>query len=176
MRIFITMKSFFTLVLLFCASLAFGQTELPPATLPTPPAPTVNFCGQNIEVPAGCSSSSGYEVKCDKYAITWLYMDYAVMKTAPEEYAKEMKKEHKRTDMAPFECFITGKPAKGYKLSYMTEAGGMAYQLIVSGVANGQPVLVQLTLDIDPYKNEDIPPMPRQILQLAGTTQLTTAK
>lgn len=103
-------------------------------------------------------------------------MDYAVMRTAPEEFARQMKREHKRTDMVPFECYIAGKPAKGFKLSYMTDAGGMAYQLIVSGVANGQPVLVQLTLDIDPYKNEDIPALPRQIVQLTPTTQLTTAK
>jgi hypothetical protein len=164
------MKSFCTLVLLFCVSLAFGQTQN------QAPAPTVNFCGQNIELPEGCASVSPYQVTCDKYALTWVYMDYAVMKTAPEEFARQMKKEHKRTEMTPFDCYITGKAAKGYKLSYMTDAGGMAYQLIVSGVTNGQPVLVQLTLDIDPYKNEDIPAMPRQIVQLTPATQLTTAK
>ncbi|SMB98984.1 hypothetical protein SAMN00120144_3788 [Hymenobacter roseosalivarius DSM 11622] len=168
------MKSICTLVLVFCTALAFGQTKTPATT--SAPAPTVNFCGQNIEVAGGCASTSPYQVKCDKYEITWMYMDYAVMRTAPEEFARQMKKEHKKTDMAPFECYIAGKPAKGYKLSYMTEAGGIAYQLIVSGVASGQPVLVQLTLDIDPYKNEDIPALPRQIVQLSPTTQLTTAK
>ena len=174
MRIFIAMKSICTLILLFCSSLAFGQTAAPITT--STPAPSVNFCGQNLEVTEGCTSTSPYQIKCDKYDMTWIYMDYAVMKTAPEEFARQMKREHKRTDMAPFECYISGKPAKGFKLSYMTDAGGMAYQLIVSGVANGQPVLVQLTLDIDPYKNEDIPALPRQIVQLTPTTQLTTAK
>jgi hypothetical protein len=171
MSIFMAMKSFFTLVLLFCASLAFAQTEAtPPATV------KLNFCGQDLESPEGCVSQSPYQVKCDKYELTWLYMDYAVMRTAPEEFAKQMKKAHKKTDMMPFEGFILGKPAKGYKLSYVTEEGGVAYQLIVSGVANGQPVLIQLTLDIDPYKNEDIPALPRQIVQLSPATHLTTAK
>jgi hypothetical protein len=168
------MKSIFTLVLMFWAALAFAQTQAPP--LNSAPVPTVNFCGQNIEVTAGCTSTSPYQIKCDKYDLTWMYMDYAVMKTAPEEFARQMKKEHKKSDMAPFECYIAGKPAKGFKLSYMTDKGGMAYQLIVSGVASGQPVLVQLTLDIDPYKNDDIPALPRQIVQLTPTTQLTTAK
>jgi hypothetical protein len=165
------MKSFFTLALLFCASFAFAQTEAVP-----PPAAKLNFCGQDIESPKECVSQSPYQVKCDKYELTWMYMDYAVMRTAPEEFAKQIKKAHKRTDMVPFECFIVGKPAKGYKLSYVTEEGGMTYQLIVSGIANEQPVLVQLVLDIDPYRNEDIPAIARQILQLSPTAQLTTAK
>ena len=162
------MKTLFTLLLLFVTSVTFAQTETP--------ALKPNFCGRDLEVPDGCASASPFQLKCDKYELMWMYMDYAVMRTAPEAFAREMKKEHKKTDMTPFECFISGKPAKGYKLSYMMEEGGVAYQLIVAGVANGQPVLVQLTLDIDPYKNEDIPPVARQIVQLAPPVQLTTAK
>lgn len=162
------MKSFFTLLLVFVASVTFAQT--------TTSAPKPNFCGKDLEVPTGCASLSPYQLKCDKYELTWMYMDYAVMRTAPEEIARQVKKEHKKSDIMPFECFIAGKPAKGFKLSYMTEEGGVAYQLILGGVASGQPVVVQLTLDIDPYNNEDIPPVARQIVQLVPSTQLTTAK
>ena len=62
-------------------------------------------------------------------------------------------------------CYLLFNPAKGYKLSYKVD-DGTVYQLIAYGIANEQPVIVQLTLDKEPKSNEDIPEFARQMIRL----------
>ena len=42
----------------------------------------------------------------------------------------------------------------------------MGYQLLFYGVAKGQPLLVQLTMEVDPEKTADLPEVARQIVHL----------
>ncbi|GAA3994723.1 hypothetical protein GCM10022408_01420 [Hymenobacter fastidiosus] len=150
----------FSLLLLFSAvaSLAFGQS---------PAAPTrIDFCGQQYELPAGAVLESPYEVKGDKFDITLIYLNYNALSTAPAEFAKQRRKKMKGEPLQEITCFIQDSPAKAYKFGYRTEAG-MAYELIAYGVTKGQPVLVQITTDIDPYQSTDIPAFARQFVHLA---------
>ena len=126
----------------------------------------LNFCGLNVPVEAGCTPSSKNQLTCTDYQLTWMYLDFAVLKTYPEQYARQMQKKHKNTDRQPFDCFILDTPAKGFRLSYPTEQGGIAYQLIAYGIAKGQPVLIDLVLPTDPEKTADLPAAARQILRL----------
>lgn len=152
------MKKLLLLLTLVAPLLATAQTA--------PAASTVNFCGQDLTVPAGCIIDNKYQVSCQDYQMLWMYLDYRMLKEFPAVYVRQQEKKHKHTETQPLECFILETPAKGYRLSYPTEAGGMAYELIAYGTAKGQPVLVQITLPTDPDKTADLPTLARQILRL----------
>lgn len=129
------------------------------------PVNTVNFCGMDISAPTTCTTETKYQVNCQGYQLTWMYLDYKMMQEFPEQFVRQIEKKHKHTERQPLECFILDQPAKGFRLSYPTESG-MGYQLIAYGVAKGQPVMLQLTLETDPEKTADLPELPRQILRL----------
>ncbi|MBC8083609.1 MAG: hypothetical protein H7Z21_10390 [Hymenobacter sp.] len=133
----------------------YGQTTTVP----------LNFCGVPIPVAAGCTSETGYGLRCDKYELKWAYLNYQQMGPVADEAVKAEMRERKQAEKTPLEGFLLDMPAKGYRLSYLTDAG-MAYQLILYGVAKGQPVLVQLTLDLDPEKTTDLPEPARLIIRL----------
>ncbi|MDU0368827.1 hypothetical protein ACFPAF_00345 [Hymenobacter endophyticus] len=138
------------------------------AQAPAEVAPvTLNFCGVELPLESGCTSESKYQMACGNYQLTWMYLDFSLMKTYPAQFIKQAEKKHKGTEKQPFECVILdGPPAQGVRLSYPTEAGGMAYQLIVYGNAKGQPVLLDITLPIDPEKTADLPATVQKIIRL----------
>lgn len=150
------MKILLSLLLLLAPGWAVAQTA--PAS--------VNFCGLDLPLPANCSADSKYSVRSPEYQLTWMYLDYGMLRTFPEQFVQQIQKKHKHTERQPLEGFILDTPAKGFRLSYPTEEGGMAYELIAYGIAKGQPVMIQLTLATDPEKTADLPELPRQILRL----------
>lgn len=95
-----------------------------------------------------------------------MYLDYPMLKGFPDQFVRQLEKKHKHTEKQPLECFILETPAKGYRLSYPTEAGGMTYELVAYGIAKGQPVMVQVTLETDPDKTADLPALAQQIIRL----------
>ncbi|WP_345116982.1 hypothetical protein [Hymenobacter algoricola] len=139
------------------ASLACGQSPAPAAK--------VDFCGQQFEVPAGAALVSPYEVKGSDFDILLVYLNYNALRTGPAEYAQNRRKKLKGEPLQEINCFIQDAPAKAYKFGYRTESG-MAYELIAYGVTKGQPVMIQLTTDIDPYKSAEIPAFARQFVHL----------
>ena len=149
------MKALYSLrILVFIATSSFGQA--PPAK--------VDFCGQQYEVPAGATLVSSYEVRADKFDIILMYLNPADLRNgAPADYTKQRVKKIKGKELQEVACFIQGTPAKAFKYGYETEKG-MAYELLAYGVTKGQPVMIQLTLDVDPYNNVEIPEFARQFL------------
>ncbi|OWP62071.1 hypothetical protein CDA63_15970 [Hymenobacter amundsenii] len=132
-----------------------------------PAAPTPNFCGLNLPLESGYTAVSGSEITGPAYQLSWMYLDYGVMKAYPPEYIRLAKKKHKGAESAPFTCTLRGGlPVQGTRLSYATETGGMAYQYIVCGVVQGQAVLVDMTLPLDPEKTADLPGVAQQIMHL----------
>lgn len=150
---------FFLLCALPLQSQAQTSAEAPP--------PTLNFCGINLPISTGCTPVSSSELTCATYSMSWMYLDFNVLKVYPAQYIRQQEKKHKGTEKQPFECSILdGPPAQGVRLSYPTETGGMAYELIVYGTAKGQPVLIDLVLPNDPEKTADLPAVAQQILRL----------
>lgn len=132
-----------------------------------PAGPQLNFCGLSLPVESGYTAVSSSEVTGPAYQLAWVYLDYNVMRTYPPEHLRLAKKKRKNVEMAPFTCtLLGGPPAQGTRLAYPTEEGGMAYQYIVFGVAKGQPVLIDLTLPLDPEKTADLPDLVQQIMRL----------
>ncbi|RYU83221.1 hypothetical protein [Hymenobacter persicinus] len=149
------MKALFLSLLLVCsATFAFGQAD------------KVDFCGQQYAVPADASLLSPYEVKGPDFGLTLLYVNYADFRNGmPAEFLKQRMKKMKSKEMQEITCFIQEAPAKAYKFSYRTETG-MAYELLAYGVTKGQPVVIQLVTEIDPYKSAEIPAFARQFVRL----------
>lgn len=130
------------------------------------PAATINFCGVNLAVPAGCTPESSYSVRCERYELNWFYLNHGQLLPVVETMLKVEKKKHKPVEQQDFDGFILDMPAKGHRLSYTIE-GGLAYQLIFYGTAKGQPVVVQLITDVDPEKTADLPEIAQRMVRLS---------
>jgi len=88
-----------------------------------------------------------------------------MLQSVPEQFISQMAGQMKKFKKEPITCYLLDNEVKGYRISFKKD-NGAAYQLIAYGIANGQPVLVQLSLDSEPKSNEDIPEFPRQIIRL----------
>jgi hypothetical protein len=146
---------FITLFILVC-KFSFGQRRQ---------VDSLTFCFTKYKVPAGCSSETKYQVMCDNYSIVWLYMEDQMLEVIPNQLVSQMSGQLKNFKKEAITCFLVDKEVKGYKISYSKDKV-KGYQLIASGIVNGQSVLVQLSLDHDPKDNDDIPSFPRQIIRL----------
>ncbi|RSK50147.1 hypothetical protein [Hymenobacter rigui] len=158
------MKQPVQLLLALLLSIPFGCWAQAPADV----APvTLNFCGVELPVETGCTPNNKYQLTCGNYQVTWMYLDFSVMKTFPAQFIKQAEKKHKGTEKQPFDCVILdGPPAQGTRLSYPTDAGGMAYELVAYGIAKGQPVLLDIVLPTDPEKTADLPAIVQKIMRL----------
>ena len=132
-----------------------------------PAGSPLNFCGLSLPLENGYTAVSSSEVSGPAYQMAWMYLDYNVMRTYPPERVRLARKKRKNVEATPFTCtLLDGPPAQGTRLAYATETGGMAYQYIVCGVVKGQPVLLDLTLPLDPEKTADLPALVQQIMRL----------
>ena len=108
---------------------------------------TVSFCRNKYPVPTDCTAESEYQVKCDNYSMAWIYMNEQMLQSMPEQFVNQMAQQMKDLKKEPVNCYLLSKEAKGFRLSFKTKSGEKGYQHIGYGTANGQPVIVQLTLD-----------------------------
>jgi hypothetical protein len=149
---------FLFLITLLSPLLAPGQS---PAS-----AAKIDFCGRQYDLPAEATLVSPYEVKGPDFNLVLMYVNYAdIRQGLPPDFLKQHMKKLKSKEMQEMTCFIQDAPAKAYKFSYRTETG-MAYNILAYGVTKGQPVMIELTTDIDPYKSVEIPAFARQFVHL----------
>ena len=92
-------------------------------------------------------------------------MNEQMLQSMPDQFVNQMSGQMKKFKKEPITCYMLDKEVKGYKIIFKKD-NGTGYQLIAYGVANGQPVLVQLSLNNEPKTNDDIPEFPRQIIRL----------
>ena len=151
------MKQIMTILFLAATTFANGQEAKQIDSL--------SFCHNKYKAPTGCKTASEYQVQCDNYSIQWLYMNDEMFKTMPEQFVSQLAGQMKKFKKEPITPYLLDKEVKGYKISFKSDSGTQ-YQIIAYGVANGQPVLVQLSLDKEPKTNDDIPEFARQIVKL----------
>ena len=152
------MKHFLILSFLFMTACAFAQT--------TDKGDTVNFCFIKYKIPAGCKAISEYQVKCDDYSMTWIYLTPQTFQSMPDQIINQMAGQMKKFKKEPVTCYLLGNQVKGYKISFKSDQG-TGHQLMAWGLANEQLVLVQLSLDREPKTDDDIPAFPRQMIRLS---------
>jgi hypothetical protein len=152
------MKHFLAFSFLLIAMSSFGQA--------TDGADTVSFCYIKLKLPPGCKATSEYQLKCDDYSMSWIYLTPQTLQTMPDQLISQMAGQFKKFKKEQVSCYLLDNQVKGYKISYKTDQG-TAHQLIAYGFGNEQLVLVQLSLDKEAKTNEDIPAFPRQLIRLS---------
>ena len=154
------MKYILTVLLFITSVSAFGQI--------TKQVDVLNFTSKEFKVPEGCKAKSQYQVQCADYAMVWLYMNNEMLKTMPDQAVNQLSAQLKDFKKQAITVKLLGEEAKGYKTSFKNESTKKTgYQIIAYGVANGQPVLVQLSLSKEPKTNDDLPDFPKQIVRLS---------
>lgn len=151
------MKQLLTILLITTTMVVYGQASKQIDSL--------NFCNKKYKVPTECITESEYQAKCDKYLIQWLYMTNEMLETMPDQFVSQLAGQMKKFKKESITPYLLEQEVKGYKISFKSD-GKTLYQIIAYGVANGQPVLVQLSLDKEPRTNDDIPEFARQIVKL----------
>ena len=126
---------------------------------------SLSFCNRKYKTPPGCLTASEYQVKCDDYMIQWIYMNEELLKTLPDQFITQLGAQLRDFEKVSISPYLFDNEAKGYKTKFLSD-NGIYYQLIGYGIANGQPVLVQLTLYKDFMSNDDIPAFARQFIRL----------
>ena len=150
------MKTLVAIVFFLIAANVSGQTKK---------RDSVTFCYIKYAIPAGCAADSASTVKCGDWQMTWVYLNPEMLQSFTDQLVSQMAGRFKKFKEEPITCYLLDHPAKGYRLSFQKE-GGTVHQLIAYGFANEQPVFVQVSLDKDPYSNEDIPAFARQMITL----------
>jgi hypothetical protein len=156
---FIRMKSIFTSILSLLAAVTIAQTSAK--------SDTVKFCYIKYALPAGCSATSESQVKCDDYSMSWIYLSYSQLQSVPGQTIDNLSHQLKKFKKEAIACYLLDAPVKGYKINYKTDQGTV-YQLMAYGVANEQPVILQLILNKEPKSNDDIPAFARQIIRFSN--------
>ncbi|MBP9883844.1 MAG: hypothetical protein KBF32_10595 [Chitinophagales bacterium] len=151
------MKQILTILFLATTTIAYGQTSKQIDSL--------SFCHNKYKAPTGCKTESEYQLQCNDYSIQWLYMNDEMLKTMPDQFVSQLAGQMKKFKKKPITPLLLEKEVNGYKISFKSDSG-TSYQIIAYGIANGQPVLVQLSLDKEPKTNDDIPEFARQIVKL----------
>jgi len=152
------MKHFLICSFLFVAVSSFAQT--------TDKGDTISFCFIKYKIPEGCKAESAYQVKCDDYSMSWIYLTPQTFQTTPGQLIDQMGRELKKFKKEAITCYLLDTQVKGYKISFKTDQG-TGHQLLAYGYANEQLVLVQLSLNKEPKTNEDIPAFPRKMIRLS---------
>lgn len=142
---------------LLLTTASFGQTSSKVDSL--------TFCFNKYKVPTGCIAKSEYQIKCDNYSMVWLYLDEQMLQYMPDQFINQLEGQTKKFKKESITCYLLDKEVKGYKISFKN-GKGTGHQLIAYGTANGQPVLVQLSLGVEPKTNDNIPEFPGQIIRL----------
>lgn len=153
------MKSIFTSIFILVAASTIAQS---PAK-----SDTVKFCYIKFALPAGCSATSESQVKCDDCSMAWIYLSYPMLQSVPGQTIDNMSHQLKKFKKEAITCYLLDAPAKGYRMSYKTDQGTI-YQLMAYGVANEQPVILQLVLTKEPKSNNDIPAFAKQFIRLSN--------
>ena len=153
------MKQILTILFLTVAVISYGQTAKQIDSL--------SFCHNKYKAPAGCKTESEYQLQCNDYSIQWLYMNDEMLKTMPDQFVSQLAGQMQKFKKESITPLLLDKEVKGYKISFKSD-NGISYQVIAYGVVNGQPVLVQLSLDKEPKTNDDIPEFARQLIKLTN--------
>ena len=116
----------------------------------------LNYAGIKILVPNNCEAKSEYELlKCNNVDTQWLYLNEEMLKTVPTQFltqfgSQSIVKKESDFKLKSFKSELTGKKFK------LKSDGKINYRIIVSGIVNNQPLLLNIGTENDIIKNTDL--------------------
>lgn len=108
----------------------------------------VDFIGKQLLVPKGCDRVSNFEISCDNFEMSWLYMEKANIELVLFDVVKNLEKTSKYS-YKPVRLLIDSIPASGFIVSF-TANHIVRFQLYAAGTVRGQSVLIQ-AMDLVPF-------------------------
>jgi hypothetical protein len=116
----------------------------------------LNYAGNKILVPNNCEAKSEYELlNCNNTDVQWLYLNEEMLKTVPTQFlsqfgSQSIVKKENDFKLRSFNSELTGKKFK------LKSDGKTTYRIIVSGIVNKQPLLLNIGTENDIIKNSDL--------------------
>ena len=116
----------------------------------------LNYAGIKILVPNNCEAKSEYELlNCNNIDIQWLYLNEEMLKTVPTQFltqfgSQSIVKKESDFKLKSFKSELSGKKFK------LKSDGKITYRIIVSGIVNNQPLLLNIGTENDIIKNTDL--------------------
>ena len=116
----------------------------------------LNYAGIKILVPNNCEAKSEYELlNCNNIDIQWLYLNGEMLKTVPTQFltqfaSQSIVKNESNFKLKSFKSELTGKKFK------LKSDGKVTYRIIVYGIVNNQPLLLNIGTENDIIKNSDL--------------------
>ncbi|MBC7525804.1 MAG: hypothetical protein H7239_15375 [Flavobacterium sp.] len=140
--------------IIMCVFLMFGTFKI--SAQETDKIKELNYAGNKILVPNNCEAKSEYELlNCNNTDIQWLYLNEEMLKTVPTQFlnqfgSQSIVKKESYFKLKSFNSELTGKKFK------LKSDGKVLYRIIVSGVVNKQPLLLNIGTENDITKNSDL--------------------
>ena len=116
----------------------------------------LNYAGNKILVPNNCEAKSEYELlNCNKTDVQWLYLNEEMLKTVPAQFLSQFRSQSivKKENDFKLKSFTSELIGKKFKLK---SDGKTTYKIIVSGIVNKQPLLLNIGTENDIIKNSDL--------------------
>jgi len=116
----------------------------------------LNYAGIKILVQNNCEAKSEYELlNCSNVDIQWLYLNEEMLKTVPNQFLTQFASQaivKKESDfkLKSFKSELIGKKFK------LKSDGKITYRIIVSGIVNNQPLLLNIGTENDLIRNTDL--------------------
>ena len=142
------MKKIVTIFLLVVSFNIFAQESIKITQL--------NYAGIKLDVPISCNAKSEYELlNCDNTDIQWLYLNSEMLKTVPEQFLNQFANQSIVKKKIDFKLKSFNSELIGKKFTLKSE-NKTSYRIIVYGIVNKQPLLLNIGTEMDINKNTDL--------------------
>lgn len=116
----------------------------------------LNYAGFKILVPNNCEAKSEYELlNCNNTDIQWLYLNEEMLKSVPTQFLNQFASQSIVKKVSDFKLKSFNSELIGKKFKLKSD-GKITYRIIVSGIVNKQPLLLNIGTENDIIKNSDL--------------------
>ena len=132
----------------------------------TPKIEKLDYAGNKIVVPNNCEAKSEYELlNCNNTDIQWLYLNEEMLKTVPNQFLNQFANQTIVKKRSNFKLKSFNSELIGEKFKLKSD-GKVSYRIIVYGIVNKQPLLLNIRTETDLLKNSDLNELLAKLINL----------
>jgi hypothetical protein len=152
------MRKTFILIFITLSINSFGQSEKRIDSL--------NYANIKIATPSNCEAKSEYELlNCDGTSVQWLYLNKEMLKVVPNQFIGQFKNQRTTKKQIEMKVESFGSELKGYKFK-MKKSGKTSYRIIVYGIVNNQPLLLNIGTQSNIKKDLDLNDFLKKLIKI----------
>jgi hypothetical protein len=116
----------------------------------------LDYAGIKIAIPNNCEAESEYElINCNKTDIQWIYLSEETLKTMPKDFLNSFGHQSNMIKRSVFKLKSFNSELVGAKFKFKYD-GKIKYRIIVFGIVNKQPLLLNIGTEINLKRNSDL--------------------